>query len=89
MESLARLARRATAFPVDTIKQLYPPALTTRSKRYEAYDAAFDQESLNKARKWYMTFEPSQLPKGNTSFARSSGPGGQHVNKFVTTVQLD
>lgn len=63
--------------------QFLTPQWTTpvRFKRYEAFDAQLDQDALAEARDWYQTFEPSQLPKGNTTYARSSGPGGQHVNK--------
>lgn len=53
-----------------------------RFKRYEAYDARLDQDALAEARVWYNSFDASKLPKGNTSYARSSGPGGQHVNKY-------
>ena len=53
-----------------------------RYKRYEAFDAHLDKEVLAEARSWFDTFDASQLPKGNTTFARSSGPGGQHVNKL-------
>jgi hypothetical protein len=52
-----------------------------RFKRYEAFDGNLDKDTLAEARSWYQQFEPSQLPKGTTTFARSSGPGGQHVNK--------
>ncbi|KAH0529518.1 hypothetical protein TsFJ059_004253 [Trichoderma semiorbis] len=55
-----------------------------RFKRYEAYDAQLDQDALAEARVWYNSFDASQLPKGNTTYARSSGPGGQHVNKTET-----
>ncbi|KAK5995661.1 hypothetical protein PT974_04078 [Cladobotryum mycophilum] len=57
---------------------------TTRFKRYKAFDADFDQDALAEARAWFRTFDASQLPKGSTSYARSSGPGGQHVNKTET-----
>ncbi|RCI11419.1 hypothetical protein L249_7594 [Ophiocordyceps polyrhachis-furcata BCC 54312] len=60
--------------------QLYPCA-TRRFKRYEAYDAQFDQDALTEARVWRQNLDASQLPRGNTTYARSSGPGGQHVNK--------
>lgn len=53
-----------------------------RWKRYEAYDAQLDQDALAEARLWYSSFDASQLPKGSTTYARSSGPGGQHVNKY-------
>ncbi|KAL7938820.1 hypothetical protein V8C35DRAFT_276049 [Trichoderma chlorosporum] len=55
-----------------------------RFKRYEAYDAQLDQDALAEARLWYNSFDASQLPKGTTTYARSSGPGGQHVNKTET-----
>ncbi|KAI1805828.1 hypothetical protein F4811DRAFT_513703 [Daldinia bambusicola] len=52
-----------------------------RTIQHQAYDAAFDQAELAEARKWYSLFTESSLPKGQTTFSRSSGPGGQHVNK--------
>ncbi|QPC74807.1 hypothetical protein HYE68_005559 [Fusarium pseudograminearum] len=55
-----------------------------RFKRYQAFDADLDKDALNEARSWHKSFNASQLPKGNTTFARSSGPGGQHVNKTET-----
>ncbi|KAG6011044.1 hypothetical protein E4U21_000075 [Claviceps maximensis] len=55
-----------------------------RSKRYDAFDAQFDKEALREARSWFQTFDPSKLPRGSTTYARSSGPGGQHVNKTET-----
>ena len=58
------------------------PVVITRSKRYEAFDAHLDKDALAEARAWFAKFEDSQLPKGNTTFARSSGAGGQHVNKY-------
>lgn len=57
---------------------------TVRLKRYDAFDAHFDRECLNEARSWFQTFDPSSLPRGCTTYARSSGPGGQHVNKTET-----
>lgn len=57
------------------------PIVTTRSKQYEAFDAHLDKDALADARAWFARFEVSQLPKGSTTFARSSGAGGQHVNK--------
>ncbi|ORY58880.1 uncharacterized protein BCR38DRAFT_460719 [Pseudomassariella vexata] len=49
--------------------------------RHQAFDASFDQDELAEARKWQSSFRGSNLPKGQTSYSRSSGPGGQHVNK--------
>ena len=59
-----------------------PFAPRFNSNRYKAFDADFDQESLVEARTWYESFHESLLPKGNTTYSRSSGPGGQHVNKY-------
>ncbi|KAK8087797.1 hypothetical protein PG997_002758 [Apiospora hydei] len=52
-----------------------------RSVRHQAFDAAFEQDELEEARSWYASFNESKLPKGQSSYSRSSGPGGQHVNK--------
>ncbi|KAK4232017.1 hypothetical protein QBC38DRAFT_506406 [Podospora fimiseda] len=52
-----------------------------RFVNHQAFDAAFDQDQLAKARKWRQSFQIDNLPEGSTSYSRSSGPGGQHVNK--------
>ncbi|OTB17646.1 hypothetical protein K445DRAFT_315393 [Daldinia sp. EC12] len=52
-----------------------------RTIQHQAYDAAFDPVELTEARKWYSSFTENSLPKGQTTYSRSSGPGGQHVNK--------
>ncbi|KAI0814093.1 hypothetical protein GGR55DRAFT_633986 [Xylaria sp. FL0064] len=57
------------------------PLVHLRRIRYQAHDAAFDPADLEEARKWYASFNEDSLPKGHTSYSRSSGPGGQHVNK--------
>ncbi|KAK8055012.1 hypothetical protein PG993_000239 [Apiospora rasikravindrae] len=54
-----------------------------RSVRHQAFDATFEQDELEEARSWYASFNESKLPKGQTSYSRSSGPGGQHVNKYA------
>lgn len=59
------------------------PLHLTRLARYQAYESSFDRDELSEARAWYETFDQSRLPKGATSYSRSSGPGGQHVNKSV------
>lgn len=53
-----------------------------RFMRHQAFDDAFDAEELLEARRWHQSFQPSSIPKGQTVFSRSSGPGGQHVNKY-------
>ncbi|GAB1317556.1 Putative translation release factor [Madurella fahalii] len=55
-----------------------------RFLRHQAFDASFDQDELAEARKWHESFRINSLPLGSTSFSRSSGPGGQHVNKTET-----
>jgi peptidyl-tRNA hydrolase ICT1 len=52
--------------------------------RYAAFDSGFDPDDLQAARKWRQKLAQDALPKGNTTFSRSSGPGGQHVNKTET-----
>lgn len=56
-----------------------------RGLQNKAYDADFDPDELAEARKWRASFNENSLPKGQTSYSRSSGPGGQHVNKLVVT----
>ncbi|KAH8903301.1 hypothetical protein BR93DRAFT_199481 [Coniochaeta sp. PMI_546] len=55
-----------------------------RSIRHQAFDDAFDADELSEARKWRQSFHASSIPRGQTIFSRSSGPGGQHVNKTET-----
>lgn len=57
------------------------PFVARRFTRHQAFDAYIDQEDLNKARKWHASYTKDSVPKGHTTYARSSGPGGQHVNK--------
>lgn len=54
-----------------------------RPYQKNASDAVFDQDDLEEARSWYASFRLSSVPKGDSSFSRSSGPGGQHVNTYV------
>lgn len=68
---------------VDLASRPFPSILYRSISRYEAYDASFDPDDLAEARKWQRSFQEDSIPKGNTTFARSSGPGGQHVNKSV------
>ncbi|RKU44468.1 hypothetical protein DL546_002459 [Coniochaeta pulveracea] len=86
-----RLCRHLARPPSSFVPHLaYTPsspvqsATSVRLIRYQAYDDAFDQDELAEARQWRQSFQPSSLPKGQTTFARSSGPGGQHVNKTET-----
>lgn len=75
------IALSAAPRPLRTLRPVILPIVARRLKRYEAYDAHLDRDALADARSWFDKFDASQLPKGNTTYARSSGPGGQHVNK--------
>lgn len=57
------------------------PVSHIRFRRREAFGAELDQDAVAEAREWHQQFDATQLPQGNTTYARSSGPGGQHVNK--------
>lgn len=69
--------------PFTSLNQLAP---WRRLIRYQAFDAAFDPDELAEARRWQQSFNESSIPRGDTTFARSSGPGGQHVNKSVVSM---
>ncbi|KAI1290572.1 hypothetical protein F5Y03DRAFT_401171 [Xylaria venustula] len=64
-----------------SLSSVGPSLVHLRNVRYQAHDALFDQDDLEEARRWYASFDKDSLPKGQTSYSRSSGPGGQHVNK--------
>ncbi|KAI0202845.1 peptidyl-tRNA hydrolase domain-containing protein [Astrocystis sublimbata] len=57
------------------------PLVQLRTFRSQADTVIPDQDDLHEAWKWHDSFNESSLPKGQTSFSRSSGPGGQKVNK--------
>ncbi|KAK1831275.1 hypothetical protein QBC39DRAFT_352220 [Podospora conica] len=57
------------------------------SMRHQAFGANLDPDQERQqaeARSWHQSFQLASLPAGSTTFARSSGPGGQHVNKTET-----
>lgn len=70
--------------PLSQLSPLPPlaPLSSIRFIRHQAYEDSFDQDDLSEARTWRQSFQLSSLPKGQTIFSRSSGPGGQHVNKY-------
>ncbi|KAJ4388119.1 hypothetical protein N0V93_008724 [Gnomoniopsis smithogilvyi] len=67
--------------PTSSTLQLAP---WKRFARTEAFESSLDPADLSEARKWRQNVNETSLPKGSTTFARSSGPGGQHVNKTET-----
>ncbi|KAH8717813.1 hypothetical protein HC256_002489 [Beauveria bassiana] len=87
MRLRSALVPRAILSPTSKSKAPFPVVSRIafiRHKRYIAFDSDLDKDALAVARKWHASFEPSQLPSGTTTYARSSGPGGQHVNKSRT-----
>ncbi|CAK7221519.1 hypothetical protein SEUCBS140593_004597 [Sporothrix eucalyptigena] len=64
--------------------QVIVPRRYASNDRYAAFDSGFDPEELKAARQWRQSFVQDALPKGTTTYSRSSGPGGQHVNKTET-----
>jgi len=56
-----------------------PSAL--RFARFQAFGSGLDPTEIEEARTWFRTFDGHNLPKGATTYSRSSGAGGQHVNK--------
>ncbi|TGZ84597.1 hypothetical protein EX30DRAFT_392031 [Ascodesmis nigricans] len=49
-----------------------------------------NQEEIDEARKWLDSFQISDIPRKQckVTFAASSGPGGQHVNRSSTKATL-
>ncbi|KAG6146647.1 hypothetical protein E4U28_000170 [Claviceps purpurea] len=80
---IIRCARPFSSATRPSLSALKNPFLI-RLNRHEAFDAHLDKDALREARSWFQTFDPSKLPSGSTTYARSSGPGGQHVNKTET-----
>ncbi len=48
-----------------------------------------DENDMTEAREWLANFNSNTIPKNicDISFSRSSGPGGQNVNKLVELLQ--
>lgn len=52
---------------------------------YRTFASRSADSELDRARTWLTSLSPSSIPRhiGHVSFSRSSGPGGQNVNKSV------
>ena len=48
------------------------------------------EEAQKQARQWLASYNPNTIPKRlcETTSSRSSGPGGQHVNKYTIQVLM-
>ena len=66
-----------------------PPCLRHYSARRGAGSDA-DEADITTARQWLARLDPDTIPRSicDISFSRSSGPGGQNVNKFVWPAPL-
>lgn len=71
------LLARATCRHVSIV----PFSLVAFSRQYTVKRG--DEAELQAARQWLSKLDPETIPKGicEVSFSRSSGPGGQNVNK--------
>lgn len=79
------LGRRAGPASAIALSQL-PQAISIRwfaAARKTVRNAK--EEELQAARRWLDELHAETIPKhiGELSFSRSSGPGGQNVNKYV------
>jgi peptidyl-tRNA hydrolase ICT1 len=73
---------RVSARPlVSSLYRLQLAGINQLRARSTAADAS--EEELQEARKWLEQVHAETIPKdiGELSFSRSSGPGGQNVNK--------
>lgn len=63
--------------------QLRSQALS-RSFASDKHTSNVDEDELNAARRWLAKFDAETIPRNicEVSFSRSSGPGGQNVNKY-------
>ncbi|KAI5894094.1 uncharacterized protein SCHCODRAFT_02623710 [Schizophyllum commune H4-8] len=52
--------------------------------------ALIEQEQMNDAKRWVQDFKSVEIPRNlvDITFSRSSGPGGQNVNKVNTKATL-
>ena len=73
---------------------LFQRPLNSRTSRLSARFYAIkrggdtDEEEVAAARRWLANFDPETLPRSicDVSFSRSSGPGGQNVNKYAMLI---
>ncbi len=79
-----------------TCKSCYGASLRRQSvflqncRFYSSHSGNDNEAHLNTAREWYQKSSKSKIPVNiaKTTFSRSSGPGGQKVNKYVLLLYL-
>ena len=54
-------------------------------RSFTTRDGADSEEELSAARRWLAKLNPDTIPRTicDVTFSRSSGPGGQNVNKYA------
>lgn len=64
-----------------------PPPPQFRTHATKRTPSEYSEEDLTAARKWLSNLNPDTIPRNlcEITFSRSSGPGGQNVNKYVLT----
>ncbi|KAL6947718.1 hypothetical protein ACO0RG_000298 [Hanseniaspora osmophila] len=70
-----------------------PPALMLcrqMSGKIQSTNSEYTADDISKAQRWLSRLQPSSIPKHvyEQRFSRSSGPGGQNVNKLNTKCTL-
>ena len=77
------MLRRKWALRSLDFKQL-PYYIHSVHRRLSNSAKRIDEEDHREARTWLASFNPNMLPKNicEVTFSRSSGPGGQSVNKY-------
>lgn len=75
----SRLFRRNAQFVLATTRHF------ASKKGNVTQSGVWDEAELSKARDWLSKFNINSIPRNicAISFSRSSGPGGQNVNKYV------
>lgn len=93
VHSMALLRPRLLPNHVNNLFPLSRTLFPTRSfASKRAASSADDQdEDLAAARTWLASLNPRTIPRHlcEVSFSRSGGPGGQHVNKYVSSLNCD
>lgn len=64
---------------------IIPHLPQTRLYATKRTPASYTEDDLRIARKWLADLNPETIPRNlcEITFSRSSGPGGQNVNKYV------
>ena len=65
--------------------RLGPPVRWASLRKFVSHPKRSADLDLELARSWLKDLHPNTIPRhiGQVSFSRSSGPGGQNVNKSV------